>query len=502
MRLFWRGISRRDEGSNPNRSLGLCPKIRTSRPSLSALPPAPLPPWQGQFQLTDHQYSPVVFIDDTGIVTQRATYDAYGNRVVGNVGDLNLDGFTDDTDFVLFSAAYNNFTDVIGDLNFDGVTDDTDFVLFSAAYNALTPAQPDPRLTYAGYLSVSLGKPGDPFYLQLYLARNRWYDPGAGRWIQRDPAGYVDGLHLYLYVRGNPLAFIDPTGLQARDDRYDPEVIEAKWRRQQEAKRQAQVKVKQASDAQIAAEMLKRGAQSVKEGAKREWEQLKEQGAAYPAHKLINAAVNTYDRIHTSASNLESHTTGAKSPSAGTMLAATLMELVPGGEDVVSSVSGYSPSQDRMLSTKERVEAGLRGGGQILLTAATGGSAAIEKAGASAAVEGAEGRIAATTAANKGPALARVRSANPTPSRGLGDIGSHGPVDPTTALSGAEKWLGQGYREIAPGVFRSSDGLRQFRMTSRDLLPTHGNIGPHVHFESPNPSGGPPLENLHLPIKP
>ncbi len=85
---------------------------------------------------------------------------------------------------------------------------------------------------------------------------------------------------------------------------------------------------------------------------------------------------------------------------------------------------------------------------------------------------------------------------------GMGNIGSHAPVNPTTALSGAERWLGPGYREIAPGVYRSADGLRQFRMTNSDLLPTHGNIGPHVHFEIPNPAGGPPLENLHLSITP
>lgn len=102
-----------------------------------------------------------------------------------------------------------------------------------------------------------------------------------------------------------------------------------------------------------------------------------------------------------------------------------------------------------------------------------------------------------------GVSITRVASGSPTAvRRGFGNIGSHGPVDPTTALSGADKFLGAGYKEIAPGVFRSADGLRQFRMTPRDLLPTHGNIGPHVHFEIPNPSGGPPLENLHLPITP
>ncbi|MGH7241968.1 MAG: RHS repeat-associated core domain-containing protein, partial [Phycisphaerales bacterium] len=47
----------------------------------------------------------------------------------------------------------------------------------------------------------------------LWLSRNRWFDPVGGRWITRDPAGYVDGLSLYLYVRGNPFLFRDPSGL-------------------------------------------------------------------------------------------------------------------------------------------------------------------------------------------------------------------------------------------------------------------------------------------------
>jgi hypothetical protein len=105
-------------------------------------------------------------------------------------------------------------------------------------------------------------------------------------------------------------------------------------------------------------------------------------------------------------------------------------------------------------------------------------------------------------AAPRGGEPATAVAASRTTARGFGNIGSHGPVDPATALSGAEKFLGPGYKEIAPGVFRSADGLRQFRMTPRDLLPTHGKIGPHVHFEIPNPRGGPPLENFHLPITP
>lgn len=65
----------------------------------------------------------------------------------------------------------------------------------------------------------------------------------------------------------------------------------------------------------------------------------------------------------------------------------------------------------------------------------------------------------------------------------------------------AEQYLGDGYTEIgAPnsGVFRSADGLRQFRMTESDITGSHGNMGPHVHFESIDPINGRPIENSHV----
>ena len=51
--------------------------------------------------------------------------------------DLNVDGFVDDADFVIFAAAYEDLISPIGDFNGDDFTDDADFVIFAAAYEAL-----------------------------------------------------------------------------------------------------------------------------------------------------------------------------------------------------------------------------------------------------------------------------------------------------------------------------------------------------------------------------
>jgi RHS repeat-associated protein len=67
----------------------------------------------------------------------------------------------------------------------DGVVDSADHDQFYAAYT--TPGTPDEaRIGYARYVR-------DPLTGYL-LARNRWYEPVAGQWVTRDPAGYVDGL--------------------------------------------------------------------------------------------------------------------------------------------------------------------------------------------------------------------------------------------------------------------------------------------------------------------
>lgn len=47
----------------------------------------------------------------------------------------------------------------------------------------------------------------------LYQVRFRVYDPISGRWLSRDPAGFVDGANLYQLVCSNPIERIDVLGL-------------------------------------------------------------------------------------------------------------------------------------------------------------------------------------------------------------------------------------------------------------------------------------------------
>jgi RHS repeat-associated protein len=76
---------------------------------------------------------------------------------------------------------------------------------------------------------------------------------------------------------------------------------------------------------------------------------------------------------------------------------------------------------------------------------------------------------------------------------GAGDLAA-GAIRERDVLGSAERWLGEGYREVAPGVYRSADDARQFRATPSDL----GAAQPHVHFESVGPGGRGNTENAHV----
>lgn len=73
-----------------------------------------------------------------------------------------------------------------------------------------------------GVLSAKGNRSGFGGYWHMhYLAGTQWYakyrrlDSQTGRWLSRDPMGYVDGMAQYNYCANSPTSKIDPLGLLA-----------------------------------------------------------------------------------------------------------------------------------------------------------------------------------------------------------------------------------------------------------------------------------------------
>ena len=135
-------------------------------------------------------------------------------------GDFNGDGVVNLNDWTEFNAAFVDPTlaALTCDIDVNGTVTGNDYDLFGQLWEESSATDADEvRLGYAGYVR-------DPV-TGLLLARNRWYDANIGRWITRDPAGYVDGLSLYLYARGNPFGLVDPMGLEGDDPEWNHKLL-------------------------------------------------------------------------------------------------------------------------------------------------------------------------------------------------------------------------------------------------------------------------------------
>ena len=85
----------------------------------------------------------------------------------------------------------------------------------SASYNefGMPESVNDPNgLLNHGYVG-GLGVRNETADNGLLYMRQRFYDPGLGRWLSEDPIGFSGGLNLQMYVGQNSINFSDPTGL-------------------------------------------------------------------------------------------------------------------------------------------------------------------------------------------------------------------------------------------------------------------------------------------------
>ncbi len=120
------------------------------------------------YYLTDAHMCVTALVDTSGAVVERYHYDPYGRVTI-------LDGTTGDQ--TEWDEDDGQVSDVANEVLWCGYRRDTE----------------------SG----------------LYHVRHRMYHPLLGRWLQRDPLGYVDGISLYEYCRSRPASAADPLGLDA-----------------------------------------------------------------------------------------------------------------------------------------------------------------------------------------------------------------------------------------------------------------------------------------------
>ena len=67
---------------------------------------------------------------------------------------------------------------------------------------------------YTDQATAAFGSGSSPIIrYPLVLLGHRYYDPGAGRFLNRDPVGMEGGVNVYAYCTNNPVNLTDPLGL-------------------------------------------------------------------------------------------------------------------------------------------------------------------------------------------------------------------------------------------------------------------------------------------------
>lgn len=160
----------------------------------------------------------VTLLDDAGAVVEHIRYSAYGIPFLLPGGDTNSDAKcdVDDQSNVLGWWGTTTQAHVLGDANLDGTINIDDFYVVlgnwgTYGWHMLSMDYVGNRKGYAGYEEDA---PLEDAYI-LYHVRNRVLNSDLGRWMTRDPAGYVEGAkaNLYEYGVSNPTATVDPMGL-------------------------------------------------------------------------------------------------------------------------------------------------------------------------------------------------------------------------------------------------------------------------------------------------
>ncbi len=183
---------------------------------------------RGEYYLLGRQYNVVGRGNADGSVIEAVDYASSGDFAGGGTTwspyDLDHDRDVDGADFLRFqpcmTGPWNGPPDLgceDKDFDHDNDVDQSDFGYLqgclSGSYGTIAPSCLGADLPASGSLAMH-GRQVDilPDGKALLYVRARHYDLKHGRWLQRDPLGFVDGPNLYEAFGGNPMVNVDPEG--------------------------------------------------------------------------------------------------------------------------------------------------------------------------------------------------------------------------------------------------------------------------------------------------
>jgi len=160
--------------------------------------------WYGQNWRADV----AVVMNSYGRPLERLKYSAYGVAMQSTALDFNNDGVIDPDDPADFIGTPYDW-DLDGDID---LADSTGFTTDYSSYATATIVRGELSLSTIGNRKGYAGYEFEPVASQ-YHVRHRAYIPELGRWMRRDPIGYVDGMDLYKYCANRALVNNDALGL-------------------------------------------------------------------------------------------------------------------------------------------------------------------------------------------------------------------------------------------------------------------------------------------------